>query len=179
MNKLIIAQIFITIVLKFSDESTPGQISWTLSPLTDTITDITTIIPLNCKVSYNVSSQDNFLQTYSSTTYRYYVREFTVSPSPLAVYTLTGSSDEYFVCAAKGDVTSLGWTVEGRTTINENGVTVTVEKNDPNEKVSRLTVTNALKDETFTCNVTYSLSGEESKSTQLITLGYYMLHKKC
>ena len=122
-----------TIPTIFADASVPGTLIWTVNALTDSITDITTLLPLQCIVTYSVPLQSSFVQTYSSNSHAYYVRE--LSATPLVEYELAGSVNQpEFTCTAKGDVASLTWTVEGRTDVNENGISVTLQKNDPYEK---------------------------------------------
>ena len=151
----------------FSDDSNPGEIIWTTDPMTH---NFTSNDPLKCKVTYSVPSQGGFTQEYvyeHST--KYFIRELTATPA--MQYSLVGSNDATFTCTAKGDVASLQWTVEGRTDVNENGVSVNLLTNSSFERVSELTVTNTLKDEVFTCNVTYTLGGSEVEYTNFYSLG--------
>ena len=138
----------------------------TIDPLTH---DVTTDTPLTCKVTYVVDDQ-GFSQEYEAISNKFHVRE--LSATNLPQYAIVGLVNlPVYTCTARGDVTSLTWTVEGRTDVNENGVSVTLEQDDLYEKVSKLTVTKALKDETFVCSVTYSLGGTETVESSLIALG--------
>ena len=94
--------------------------------------------------------------------------------TPVLDYAIQGSDDlPSYICTAQGDVSSLAWTVAGRTDANENGITATAGNNNANSDVwvATLTLNDAKKDESFACVVSYAAGDSDSTATQFYAIG--------